>query len=111
MSEEQERGARIIALYDSGHRYTEIAQIVGTTKNAVAGILYRTRQHPPRPEPVAKPPEPPPAALEGCRWIDGHPNKHGWRWCGEPTPLGHAWCPAHRARVYTRRPQPAINPI
>lgn len=37
-----------------------------------------------------------------CRWIDGDPQKSGWRYCDRPVShVGSSWCTDHRQRVYT----------
>lgn len=42
MSEDREtRNKRVISLVRDGHKFSEVADLVGISRNSVAGIMYR----------------------------------------------------------------------
>ena len=84
-------------LRESGLTYGQIATKAKCSKGVVAGVLYRIGQGL-LTVPIARPAE----RSGGCRWVHGDPSKPGWSWCDAPAMAGQAWCPEHRARVYTR---------
>lgn len=88
--------------------YGEIADLFGTTRNAVAGRCHRLglasndgvggyavlrRKHEER---SAKEPH-------GCRWIHGDLKDENWRYCQAGQRPGSAYCEQHHRRVFVPR--------
>lgn len=126
----EERSDLCNAMLLNGATYGAIADVIGTTRNAVAG--YVKRQQPPRPErPARKADDQPvrvkrkymkrhndgaaPAPMPMPEPVDGGiptieltarqcrfvlSADAPWHHCGQDTPLGSAWCEHHRRTVY-----------
>jgi GcrA cell cycle regulator len=102
-----ERVTLVLQRAAEGCTYTAIAAALGTTKNAIAGVIHRKR--PPAMSLLAQLEARlnwPQVRQTGCRWIDGDPAQPGWRYCGEVCLAGSSWCAAHAARLY-QKPLPA----
>ena len=93
----------------------EIAEKLGTTKNAAVGKAHRLGL-PGRPDPIIRRPKPDPNAYTGptCQWFHGHPRRcesSDDMKCGAPvtdckdgTPS--AYCADHHHRCYSAKPPP-----
>ncbi|HYH37918.1 MAG TPA: GcrA family cell cycle regulator [Azospirillum sp.] len=88
--------------------YSEIADLFGTTRNAVAGRCHRLGlvsndgvggyavQRRREEERSTKEPR-------GCRWIHGDLGDDGWTYCQAPRRPGSSYCENHHRRVFVRR--------
>lgn len=89
----------LMAMVDAGVNYNVIAAHFNTTKNAIAGAVYRERDRrfvPPPPNVIQFPRQ------GGCVWPLGHPDKPDFHFCGERT-SGRVYCDEHCAVAYFRR--------
>lgn len=97
-------------LIAEGLSSSHIAEILGTTKNAIIGRVYRnamTLHQRPFNQPDAPVDETLEMRLErfpepkGCRWITGDPKIAGWSWCNRPVlGPGQSYCGEHRGISY-----------
>jgi hypothetical protein len=106
-----ERVAHLVTACDEGNSAAEIAEELGTTKNAVIGRLDRMG----RLEPAPRPPSAARArhdALvaafddkgDACSWPIGTPGEKGFRFCCEPRAyIDVSYCPAHLSEAYVPR--------
>lgn len=122
-------GPRAVAFAALGWSMADIADELGTTKNAVIGFFARRRRREERAEDAAAAAElaaieaglaaappgellglaerlPPAPAEGGCRWVYGDPGERGWRWCNAPRLARSAYCAGHRAVCYVPAPPP-----
>lgn len=94
-----ERGdAVLIAMHGEGASPADIALVLGVSRNAAIGRMYRlglTAELP-----VRQPLVPPFPAPGHCLWMDGHPRDEGAHWCAEPVVSGRPYCDAHCAKAY-----------
>jgi GcrA cell cycle regulator len=87
-----------------GMSASQIAARLGTTKNAVIGRLYRTREDMPA---VRRQLEFPPSGC--CVWLFGDPGDAGFHWCGDPAAgLGLPYCARHMRAAYRPARTPAL---
>jgi hypothetical protein len=116
------RRDRVFELFGKGVACSAIARQLGTTKNAVIGLVARARDRGELAQWLAEVAgEEPPTLLErlrwdvvmvgGCRWIFGHPRPEpgepvDWSWCGAPLLRGLPYCPRHAALAYRRAGEP-----
>lgn len=88
------------------HTFSQAAQIMGKTKNALAGAAWRHlggKTDPPASKPVL---QFPPRGT--CLWIDGDVLAHTAAFtCQGRVAVGEAYCPTHRRRVYQQPIPPA----
>ena len=86
--------------------YSEIADLFGTTRNAVAGRCHRlglashdgVGGYAAQRRKVRSTQEP-----SGCRWIHGDPADEGWAYCQDRRRPGSSYCDHHHRRVFVRR--------
>lgn len=98
--------AAVLRLSSEGRSSREIGIEVGLTRNAVLGIVFRSRVkagHVPQPGAPRKPTEPTRTRGDGCRWPIGHPGDAGFRFCREPRQGAKPYCDRHSALAYQPR--------
>jgi hypothetical protein len=124
-----ERRERVLDLVAQGVTFAVIAEQLGTTKSAIAGLVGRARAQGEARAHIkdvraelaaAERGEAVPGLVErlrwdvvmagGCRWIYGHPRPDpgevaDWHWCGAPRVTGLSYCPAHALAAYQRTPR------
>lgn len=84
----QDRIDRLVELREAGMTYGQIADEMGTTKNAIVGKASRIR-------PVTEPPPPQPTERQ-CRWPLWGDEAPTHAYCLVPTDLlGSSYCGAH----------------
>jgi GcrA cell cycle regulator len=122
--------AHLRQLWADGHNAREIADELGTTRNAILGKAFRLHlagrkpgvrpQPPPAPPPprkpaVAKPPQKPTSnghpprmrrltlvELENhhCRWPFNDPRHGSFYFCAADKPHGQVYCPTHQRAAF-----------
>lgn len=100
---------------DEKRSFGAIADLYGVTKGMVAGRCFRAglsrgKAKSPEPPPpaqdylvLARAPRPPEQEPRGCRWIDGHPPKPGWRYCQGHLVEGSSYCAHHHPIIWHKR--------
>jgi len=87
--------------------FSEIADLFGTTRNAVAGRCQRLGiasgdgqggYAVARKKAEVRHAQDP----TGCRWIEGEPSGKGWRYCQAPQRPRSCYCDRHHARVFVK---------
>jgi GcrA cell cycle regulator len=98
--------ARMIKLKEEGKSMRTIGEILGFTKNAVIGKLWRLgkcRHTAPSCEFLALGPAGNAMACtdpHACLWPYGDPKKSGFHFCGAKRVEGRPYCDEHMARAY-----------
>lgn len=97
--------SQIVAAIEGGASYVEAGALVGVTKNAVAGVLYRNggqRKELARHVPIW---DRLPAETRGCRFPAWAHNAHPTHeYCGADRKDGLSYCPAHARIAYQIEP-------
>ena len=94
------------AMWAEGRSARDIAERLGTTRNAVIGKANRLGlSHMSKPRPAKVEPKPrAPGSLDlnerMCRWPIGHPGDQDFHFCGNPRIAGRPYCEAHCAMAY-----------
>lgn len=97
------RVERLIELYpDKRFTTSEIARLLGCSKNAVIAKAHRLGLEPRIEAPIKllKPTRADPGI--GCHWPIGHPTDKDFHFCGEDRHMGKPYCARHAAVAYIR---------
>ena len=120
----EERLAQLRKLWDEGLSISQIGDLLGVSRNAIAGKAHRMGL-PKRPSPISKtaketkkPAKPKPAdepeilplrlelrklkwARSKCCWPSGDPKLSGFTFCGDAVVPGKPYCLKHCEEAYT----------
>jgi hypothetical protein len=83
----------------TNHTHSQIAGILGTTKNAVSGVVWKIRQEsweppPPRVYVFEK------VRARECCWPIGDPDDSAFHFCGDEALIGRSYCVEHLRTAY-----------
>ena len=102
MSWTDERVDVLKQLWDEGKTASQIAAVLGITRNAVIGKAHRIGVSR-RPSPIKRR-KPGATILEltdrMCKWPIGDPRDSDFRFCGKPTKNGLPYCEDHCLQAY-----------
>lgn len=88
----------VLQHHAEGMSFQRIAELCHTTRNSVAGIIFRAGLDEYTPAPPRYAQFPP---ARSCQFIIGNVNGAETHFCGAPTgDVAHPWCPEHWVLVY-----------